>query len=281
MTPFRSHKHSKLQAFSLVEMLVSMAVLAVLMTILFSFFNQATTAWQSSEKKISAYREARAAFYYIKRDFSNMVTSTSVKWSHHEDTSTLFSETDLPPGAHGDAVLFLSSVPRAGQNLNDSKSDLCLIGYYLAYRQTNSSLKNKSYNLYRYFQSSDTTWTAPSQSMTSGNPITQGLLAFIQDGSTNLNTLLYTPPSASDGILAHNVINFEIKAYDEDFNNFFAVPQPLYDEKPDIIEISMTIFNQETAQKFSSASDWHYVEATGSRLQLSNAHTFHLRIPVK
>jgi len=139
MTTVIDRKRDKPCGFSLVEILVAVAILATLMTMLFAFFSQATNAWQSTEKKMSAFREARAAFYYLRRDLSSMVVSNSVKWSFHEDTSNLFNEPDLPPQANGDAIVFLSSTPRQGQNQNESKSDLCLVGYYLAYRQTSTS----------------------------------------------------------------------------------------------------------------------------------------------
>ncbi|MEM6885618.1 MAG: type II secretion system protein [Verrucomicrobiota bacterium] len=266
----------KQRAFSLIEILVSVAILTALMTMLFTIFNQGTNAWQSTERKMSAFREARAAFYYLKRDLSNMVVSSSVKWSFHEDTSTLFSEPDLPPQAHGDAIVFLTSTPLAGQNEDESKSDLCLVGYYLAYRQTSRSQPKKSYNLYRYFRSSDPTWAASG----SGATATQGLLAFIQSGSNNLNTLLYTPPTDSDGILAHNVINFEVQAYDQFLQPYTGLTS-LNTDKPEIIEISMTLFNQETAQKFTTAADWYYDGTNNNALQAANAHTFSIRVPVK
>lgn len=280
MTTALSPRRSTATGFSLVEIMISVAILGVLMTMLFSFFNQATNAWQTTEKKMSAFREARAAFYYIKRDLTNMVVSSSVTWSFYENTEDFISEADLPPAANGDALLFLTSTPRQGQNRDESKSDLCLVGYYLAYRQTNSGQTNNSYNLYRYFRSSDTTWTPPSQSMISGGSITQGLLAFIQTGSTNLNTLLYSPPGVSDDVLAHNVINFQITAYDDDLNPISGL-STLNTQKPEIIEISMTVFNQETAQKFNTPSDWYYDESATTALQSANAHTFHLRVPVQ
>ncbi|MEM1158060.1 MAG: prepilin-type N-terminal cleavage/methylation domain-containing protein [Verrucomicrobiota bacterium] len=262
--------------FSLVEILVSITILVALMTMLFTFFNQATSAWQSTEKKMSAFREARAAFFYLKRDLSNMVASSTVKWSFHEDTSTLFNEPDLPPQANGDAIVFLTSTPAEGQNENENKSDLCLVGYYLAYRQTSASQPNKSYNLYRYFLSSDPTWAAPGSAATP----TSGLLAFIQSGSTNLSTLVYSPPGINDGVLAQNVINFDIQAYDQNLQPLTGLTT-LNTVKPDVVEISMTLFNQETAQRFSTPADWYYDEATSTTLQAANARTFHLRVPVK
>jgi hypothetical protein len=210
-----------------------------------------------------------------------MVASSSVKWAYYDNTADLLSESDLPPQDNGDAIMLISSTPGEGQSSTENKSDLCLVGYYLAYRPTSSASTQKSYNLYRYFKSSNSTWISPTETMAGASIVTQGLLGFIQTGSTDLSKLLYDPPSPIDGVLAHNVINFEVKAYDKDLNDFFITAGPMYDEKPDIIEISMTVFNQETAQKFATSTDWHVDPSNPTPLQAANAHTFHLRVPIK
>ena len=62
--------------FTLVEVLVSMAVLALLLVVMASILNQTTTAWRSTRGKIEQFRQARDAFESMGRKISQSTLNT-------------------------------------------------------------------------------------------------------------------------------------------------------------------------------------------------------------
>ena len=63
-------------AFTLVEVLVSIAVLALLLVVMASMLNQTTTAWRSTRGKIEQFRQARDAFESMSRKISQSTLNT-------------------------------------------------------------------------------------------------------------------------------------------------------------------------------------------------------------
>ncbi|NJK91602.1 MAG: prepilin-type N-terminal cleavage/methylation domain-containing protein [Blastochloris sp.] len=278
------------QAFSLVELLVSMAILSTLMVLLFSFFEQATRAWQNSEKKVDAFREARAALYYLKKDLEALYadgtesTDGTVPFFYFDDPRNLapisYSGATLStPAAHGDALFFISAQSSDAQDSAKGRSDLCAVGYYLVYDRDSSAIgtTRRSYRLLRYFHSSDETWRLPIDPALTPS---SGLLPFLQSvqaGSAD-NALLFPPAKGTvtgDEVIARNVINFQVTPLKSDFSNFSTTGPIL--RRPAFFDISLTALNLETAQKLNTQEDWHN---TSSKLFLENAQVFTLRVAV-
>ena len=139
------------RAFTLIEMLVSMMVLAVLGVAMMSLVESATDLWRDNEGRTDACREARAALTVMTRDLRNAVTGTNVN----------FMKFNLQSGAagtnYGSNVFFLASLPPSAQE-GGSKSDVCEVGFFLALDRTAAST-NRTLNLYRYFRSSNQTFS--------------------------------------------------------------------------------------------------------------------------
>lgn len=64
------------QGFTLVELLVSMAVFAMIMVVIFGLTQQAGNAWRSTSSKIEAFQGARAAFETITDTLSQATLNT-------------------------------------------------------------------------------------------------------------------------------------------------------------------------------------------------------------
>jgi len=64
------------RAFSLIELLVSAAVMAVLLLILLAISNQVTTIWRHTSGKMEQFRQAREAFDRISRRLSQATLNT-------------------------------------------------------------------------------------------------------------------------------------------------------------------------------------------------------------
>ena len=102
-------RHRLLRAFTLVEMLVSMVVLALLVVAMMALVDGAAKLWRDNEGRTDACREARAALVVMARDLRNAVASTSAD----------FIKFNLRSGAagtnFGSNVFFLASLPSSAR----------------------------------------------------------------------------------------------------------------------------------------------------------------------
>ncbi|MDZ4788285.1 MAG: prepilin-type N-terminal cleavage/methylation domain-containing protein [Blastochloris sp.] len=272
--------------FSLVELLVSTAILTTLMVLLFGFFEQATRAWQNSEKKVDAFREARAALYFLKRDLEALYVDNEVPYFVCADPSNTvpvaYSGASRPPSEHGNALFFISKQPFDSQEASKAKSDLCAIGYYLVFDRDPAAIgtTRSSYRLLRYFKSSDETWN---NSSTPGF----GLWPFFKSittpgGAPDFSKLFPTAEGRTTGdeVIARNVINFKVRALDREYQELQPTDTNRYNVKPAFFDLSLTALNLETSQKLKTQKDWHKTGPSygGSDLFQKNAQEFSLRV---
>jgi prepilin-type N-terminal cleavage/methylation domain-containing protein len=303
----RSPRTIRPGGFSLVELLVAVAVLSTMMVLLFGFFDQATQAWQSSERKIDAFREARAALYYLRRDISAMVVDENIPWVMFNNPEAINDaappsgfgpiRSSAPPQAHGDTLFFISRQSLEAQQ-NGSLSDLCAVGYYLIYSPNLESgvqgVARRSYKLHRYFQSSNDAWEKTGPPALGLRPFLVALSAQrASDAAASqpataasvflqTNQLLFPAanPVSGDEVLARNVINLFIRAYDSD--NTQIVTEGPVAEKPAYFEISLLAVNNDTAAKLATQADWHAPADFNARspLMKENAREFRVRVHV-
>ena len=227
---------SRPPAFTLLELLVSMAVLAVLAVVLLAIVESGTTLWRKSENRVDAYREVRAALGIIARDFQNALAPSSTNYFLFNSHGAFAR---LPSGAQADAgragaVFFLSALPASGQPPG-SKSDVCEVGYFVAFSRTFAST-NETLNLNRFFRSSDSTFSN---------------LVF----SNNFNDAAIG--AEGEELLARNIRSFRVTPFvvtnGVPSTNFTASTNaPL----PDLLEIAITAVNQDAAKRFPSSADW-------------------------
>ena len=71
----RTPRHNRRQPFTVVELVVAVAVLIIMMGILVRFVTQAQFAWNQSRTNVRMYEGARLFFDVIGRDLQSMVTS--------------------------------------------------------------------------------------------------------------------------------------------------------------------------------------------------------------
>ena len=241
-------RHRLSRAFTLIEMLVSMVVLAVLVVAMMALVDGATKLWRDNEGRTDACREARAALVVMARDLRNAVASTRAD----------FIKFNLRSGAagtsHGSNVFFLASLPSSAQD-PDSKSDVCEVGYFLALDRTPAST-NRTLNLYRYFRSSNQTFS---------NLASETLFANIATGA------------AGEELLARNVVGLRITPVGANTGEWTGFAPSSNAPLPAVIEITLTAIGQETAKKLEDSADW---TNTNSLLMKQAAQTLTTRINV-
>jgi type II secretory pathway pseudopilin PulG len=137
-----------LASFTLVEMLVSVAVFSLLILLLFTLMSSATKLWRQQTGEEESYREARSAYNTMSRDMNGAIASTTTGWFYSNGTNQL---------------AFLTTLPNTAQNLNVAPGDICAVGYSLEYSTNDASGYQTNMSLYRYISCFIPT-TPPTQS---------------------------------------------------------------------------------------------------------------------
>lgn len=264
------------RAFTLIELLVAMAVLALLVVLLMGIVDSGTKLWRQSESRVDSYREARAALGIMSRDLVNALAAGSTNNFLVNGSPSAFAKLgnvlNLETNTnYAGAALFLASFPRTAQfstTANENKSDVCEVGYFLAFGKTSAvsagvgtNSMSDTLNLYRYFHGSDGTYS--------------NLVA---------NTLFANPAPTLMGdkteLLARNVTGFRITAYSTNASGLPVAFVPTTNQPlPVLVEISITAVNQDTAKRLAGSPKSAWLDTNSLTIQQS-AQTFSTRIKI-
>jgi prepilin-type N-terminal cleavage/methylation domain-containing protein len=108
-------------AFTLLEVLVSSAVLAIVLAIMFSALSTSMSLWRNTDNKIVADREARAVEMMMARDLANVVIPAS---------TNLWPRIESPRRSSIQFLKFLTLAPSAAQSAGGAElGDVCYVEY--------------------------------------------------------------------------------------------------------------------------------------------------------
>lgn len=244
----------KSSAFSILELLVAVSVLSILLVILLNIVQGATSLWRGSENKVEAYREARAALQVMASDLKNILPTTNAD----------FFRTNLTNSPN---IGFLAALPISSQDTTSSKSDVCTVGYFLAYGDKSlvaGTSGRQSYNLYRYFVESNETFTN------------------LTANSTTALTISFDTNHFE--ILARNVVDFQTTYFVTNSSGLTNWTQSAASPMPQVVEIKVTAVNNERTMRFgarNAQSEWTIFTAdTNAPDYQKNTKTFTTRIPL-
>ena len=142
LSPVTSYRSPQKKAFTLLELLISMAILSLLMALLFQIFELSMRTWQSAEQRTESFREARAALHIISRDLRNTLRGND------KVTSLILDDRSPAAVRPNEEVYALTTLKR-----NSGQSDVCAVGFYCYWDETVGA-----FHLKRYFQDSDNTF---------------------------------------------------------------------------------------------------------------------------
>lgn len=231
----------KKSAFTLLEVMVAMAIMAILLVLLLNMVDSGAKLWRVNENRVDSYREARAALGIMSRDLQNALAATNSTgqfllnadaFSHLASVGNLVSDTN-----QGAGMLFLTALPAKAQDTSSNKSDICQVGYFLAFGKSSSPANSplNTMNIYRYILSSDPTF----ERLTNlSAPIFPSDLSTLNPNQVEL--------------LARNVTRFTARAYTVTNNTFSAFSASPATPLPDLVEISISAINQETGKNLGT-----------------------------
>ena len=76
--PIASANWGPRAAFTLIELLASMAILGLIMVMLFSAFDQINKAWLQGESRVETFTQARAALDFITKELAQAIATTNI-----------------------------------------------------------------------------------------------------------------------------------------------------------------------------------------------------------
>ena len=117
--------NSNCSAFTLIELVVAIALASILILVTAMIFKQASSAFSQSDARSEVYQNVRAAFDIIKRDISGATLNTRYELFQAFNDVSAASYSTIGAKEGSDIITLLSSTP----NLEDKP--VALITYYL------------------------------------------------------------------------------------------------------------------------------------------------------
>ena len=242
--------------FTLIEVLVSSAVLAIVLAVMFSALSTSMSLWRNTDNKIVADREARAVNFLLSRDLANVVMPASTNLWPRIVTNRIGRENVY-------YLKFLTVTPAGGQSATGAEpGDVCYVEYAVL-----PSTNGPGREVRRLFWPSSRTYT---EVLTSG--ALPGLQAADQFESLGLNFLLTNSMAARGlGNLANeaNTTNFILLG--TDMLPFTGVPGS--NNYPAAIEVNFAVADPTTLANTNLINRSTYV--------LRNAGLYSFRIPLR
>ncbi len=239
-------------SFTLVEMLVGIAVFSLLMLLLLTIMGSSMKLWRQQSSKEESFREARAALNVLARDMSAAVISTNAYWFYSNGTNQLAFLTTLPYTGQGSA-----------ESPNYALGDICAVGYSLEYSTNDTSESQYNMSLYRYISFSNPTYT---NFLSGANPV-ENIFTSV-DGTNTVRQLI-----------ARDIPQVSFVVYTNDSTGTpWVVPTSQLSDlglpSNMTINVGLTALNDRTAVLLTTQAQWQATNA----LLLQNEELFALRV---
>jgi prepilin-type N-terminal cleavage/methylation domain-containing protein len=217
--------HRRHAAFTILEMLASIAILGILMAVIFGIFNQTSRAWMLAEQRVETFQSARLVLEMMSREIetimqtTNTVGGTGIRLREFNNGSYATGNANVPTSPRNDALFWV------GNNLSKSAArDLDLTeygyipvfcvndaitmkgGYYYLLRHQVVASQTNSWDIF----SNPNWWNTPVIGTTTKTPILDNVVRFFVNfellnpaNPTNATTVAGTISSSDRPIAVH------------------------------------------------------------------------------
>jgi len=156
---------SKRRGFTLMELMVAMAITALIVTVLVSITSIALDTWNRSRSEVRASRQAKSMADSLARDFEALVTrrGNSFEWLYAKSETTLPGPTSNPSANASELIFFTGATDRYDGQINtttDKGGDVSCVAYRLEYQDPIKGEENNfsTFALYRKLVNPDETF---------------------------------------------------------------------------------------------------------------------------
>jgi type II secretory pathway pseudopilin PulG len=222
--------------FTLVEILLSTAIIAFVVVMLGQVLSTTQGIWRRSESRTDPFRDARAAIELMSRELALAVTHDKAPVLALQNIYSQGDDATEGPANNQQAYALLPMK-------NTNKSDLCTVGYYCRWESS-----KKAYVLRRHFFASDATF---SRLQATGLPAAPGPIPANK---------IYAPSSpatnpAQDEEIAAYV--WDLKVVPHEYNAGAVAPNNTYPISyfktlPQFLEISFKAMSPQSANKLTA-----------------------------
>jgi type II secretory pathway pseudopilin PulG len=200
----RSHRRAK--AFTLIEMIVSMAIMILVVLLFASVFRSVNSAWVQGEQQVEIFQNGRAILELITRELSQALISPNLQLIDSPVITTVCANQAPCSSLFWQAPLISSTT-----------GNVCEVGYYLT-RQNPTGTSVGLYQLERFF-------IAPNASTTTPYLTTYPYLITSQTpsstGATWLTGLQQADFAAASSVVSDGVLAFWVRCIDQ---NGYPIP---------------------------------------------------------
>jgi prepilin-type N-terminal cleavage/methylation domain-containing protein len=247
--------------FSLVELLVAMAIVTFLIVMLSQIISGAQGLWRTSESRTDAFREARAAIDLMARDLSVALTNDRAPTLA---LSNVFTQSDDPTAGptHNRQVYALIPMRNAGDPApaaappaptpTPARSDICAIGFYCSW-----DANRNAYVLRKHVIQSNPTFTTLQAAFGAPTPTPPASPSPAPTGPPIAPTAIYqpsvpaTPPAEDEDVAAYvwdlTIVPYELVGGVPTPNNTYPVAYRA--TLPQFVEISFRAMSPQAARQ--------------------------------
>lgn len=262
----KNRRLSRRGAFSLVEMLVTVAVAFIVIAALLQSMVSSLDSWTKQEKQFSSLREGRAALRLLADDLASLAIIPNGGPLAQDPQSTAGKQPLrflVEPGTDGSIstsrLAFLRTVKRSTKGAESSRGDLQLVLYGVALTPDGgaSGLEPDaaSQKLVRRQFSPAETYLRLEGYRISGQPLV------FEDDWIGLESPPdpekdQTQPGMHNSVLAHDVIRFDCKALQSLMPDQSQPEEWPMNQLPAWVEITLRVTNRQTGRLLKTAEDW-------------------------
>jgi len=249
-----SRRRSPQSSFTLVEMLVSLAVFTILVLLVTGVLGQLNRMWVQTEAQNQRERSGRGLLNFLARDIRKAMLPFPASSSTSLDFVINPTAIGSPASAYNyhDSIFF--QAPIATDSIATSVGEVAEVGYFVQWQPASGS-QVQTAQLCRFFVNpTDTTdfliYANPAAWLSTAN-----LTDVASGGSPNYA-----------GLLAENVIGLWINPYDKNGNPYFTSTSRIYDSRnppnppdtagtpnlPAMVDISILVLDPATAKRLGS-----------------------------
>jgi prepilin-type N-terminal cleavage/methylation domain-containing protein len=166
----RFQSRTKPSGFTLIELMVAMAITAIIVTVLVSITGVALDAWQRGRSEVRASRQAKSLLDTMAKDFESSVSrrGNDFEWLYAKViTSNLPGPASNKSSNASDLIFYTAATDRyLGEvgGSSDNGGDISCVGYHLEYQDpvkgtTDSTAPGATFVMYRLLVNPDETFS--------------------------------------------------------------------------------------------------------------------------
>lgn len=234
------------RGFSLIELLVAMAITAIIMLVLLSLVGQSTTSYTQTQRAVNTLSQARAFLQFFDREISTRLPRTP-----------LIHEKGSGSGANSsDKIAFVRAISLDEQT-SATPGDLGTSIYYVDF--TTEGSNPISPKLFRKTLNPEETQTLIE---TAGNPAFPAV------------------SPANDEPIIPNVLKFEAKPKYRDGSGKLKDWTKSSPEPPAVIELTIQFIDDSSSQRFRSQADWDRLATAPRDTEVQLIRTYNRSIAI-